>query len=122
MAKQTEINHGILSAALSGLEFEKARLEAAISEIKAELGHRAPGRPPKAQTNGAGGVAPKKRTMSASARKRIALAQKRRWAAFHKQTAEPAKPKRRMSAAGRKAIGEATRKRWAAYRKANANA
>ena len=48
------------------------------------------------------------RTMSAAARKRISLAQKKRWA---KQ--RTAKPKRTISAAGRKRIAAAQRARWA---------
>jgi hypothetical protein len=64
--------------------------------------------------------------MSAAARKRIALAQKKRWAAYKAghETKAPApksapKPKKRViSAAGRARIVAATKKRWAAYRKA----
>jgi len=116
-----------LQMALLGLESQKSKIDATIEEIRRQLGHRGPGRPPKAETNGAGEGAPKRRTMSAAARRRIALAQKRRWAAFHKQTAEPAKGaptkrRRTMSAAGRARIVAATKKRWAAYRKAKANA
>ena len=48
------------------------------------------------------------RTLSASARRRISLAQKARWA---KQKA--AKPKRMISAAGRRRIAAAQRARWA---------
>lgn len=122
MAKQPQIGQSLLTAALSGLEFERSRLDAVISEIRTELAQNAARRPAKPAPEGAEQAAPKKRTMSSSARRRIGLAQKRRWAAFHKHTAEPAKPKRKMSAKGRKAIAEATRKRWAAYRKAKANA
>jgi len=81
--------------ALVGYEAQKAKINAAIAEIQAQLGHRGPGRPRVA----ADGAAPAKRVMSAAARRRIAAAQ------------------RKLSAAGRKAIIEATRKRWAAYRK-----
>jgi hypothetical protein len=60
--------------------------------------------------------------MSASARHRIALAQKKRWAVYKaeqgaKVPAVKAK-KRVISAAGRARIVAATKKRWAAYRKA----
>jgi hypothetical protein len=59
--------------------------------------------------------------MSAAARKRIADAQRKRWAAMRERSGQPttvegARPKGRISAAGKKAIIEATRKRWAAYR------
>ncbi len=63
--------------------------------------------------------------MSASARRKIATAQKKRWAEYHK-TGAPAKAtaaakeapakKRKLSAAGRKRIIEATKKRWAEFR------
>jgi len=59
--------------------------------------------------------------MSAAARRRIALAQKKRWAAYKAAKGTPAKPKpqkRMLSAAGRARIVAATKKRWAAYRKA----
>src|ERR1035441_3146343 len=48
-----------------------------------------------------------KRTLSASARRRISLAQKKRWAK------QRAKPKRTISAAGRRRIAAAQRARWA---------
>jgi hypothetical protein len=48
----------------------------------------------------------KGRTMSASARRKISLAQKARWAK------QKARPKRTMSAAGRKRIAAAQRARW----------
>jgi hypothetical protein len=65
--------------------------------------------------------------MSASARRRIAAAQKKRWAEVRKEAevgmttktkSAPLRKKRRLSAAGRKAIIEATKKRWAAVRAA----
>jgi hypothetical protein len=55
------------------------------------------------------------RTMSASARKRISLAQKARWA---KAKGHAAKPKRTISAAGKKRIAAAQRARWAKFRAA----
>jgi len=53
-------------------------------------------------------------TMSASARKRMSLAQKARWAkrAANDQAGKT-KPKRTISAAGRKRIAAAQRARWA---------
>ena len=60
--------------------------------------------------------------MSAAGRKRIAEAQRKRWAAARQATnhdavaaAKPAK-KRTMSAAARKRIADAQKKRWAAVR------
>jgi hypothetical protein len=124
MAKESDTE--LLKAALFGYQVQSERLEATIADIKAQLGHRGPGRRPKVATNGSEQPAPKKRTMSASARKRIALAQKKRWATYHEQQSEPTKPakrkKRKMSAEGKARIAEATKARWEAYRKAKAKA
>ena len=55
-----------------------------------------------------------RRTLSASARKRISLAQKARWAKRNaKGHAVAKKPKRTMSAAARRKIAAAQRARWA---------
>jgi hypothetical protein len=118
MARQAGIEKDLLAMALLGYEAQKTWINAAISDIQAQLGHRAPGRPRATKD----GTAPKKHTMSAAGRKRIAAAQRKRWAAAKRQAKSAAKPakKRKMSAAARKRIGEATRKRWAAYRKAAA--
>jgi hypothetical protein len=53
------------------------------------------------------------RSLSASARKRISLAQKARWA---KAKGHAPKPKRTISAAGRRKIAAAQRARWAKVR------
>ena len=66
----------------------------------------------------------KRRRISAAKRKRIAEAQRTRWAAIKQQSApslqtvksEAPKRKRRLSAAGRKRIIEATKRRWALKR------
>jgi len=55
------------------------------------------------------------RTMSASVRKRMSLAQKARWA---KAKGHAPKSKRTISAAGRKRIAAAARARWAKFRAA----
>jgi hypothetical protein len=54
-------------------------------------------------------------TVSASARRRMSLAQKARWA---KAKGHAPKPKRTISAAGRKRIAAAQRARWAMVRAA----
>ncbi|MGA3078354.1 MAG: hypothetical protein ABSG56_32335 [Bryobacteraceae bacterium] len=107
-----------LHAALIGLQHTLAALEQRIAELRSQLG----GQPasPKAATAApeSGG---KKRTMSASARRRIGLAQKKRWAAFNAAKSKPAAPKpqkRVLSEEGKARIIAATRKRWAAFRKA----
>ena len=117
MAIRASEEHNLLSMALVGYEREKAKIEATIADIRAQLGLRGPGRPkalPAATEATAG-----RRTLSASARRRIAEAQRKRWAALKGNgKAATGKPKRRLSAAGRKAIIEATKKRWAAFHKA----
>ena len=65
-------------------------------------------------------AAPKKRTMSAAARARIASAQRARWAkARENGTARPAKgkKKRTMSPEARAKIAAAQKKRWAKQRR-----
>jgi len=77
----------ILEAALHGLESQREKLDDQISQVRAMLGGR-PGRParnhsaPAAQA--ANGASRRKRVLSPEARKRIAAAQKKRWAAFRK--------------------------------------
>jgi hypothetical protein len=104
------MDHDVLRMALVGYESERKRIDAAISELRARFS----GTDSKAPV----GSPPKRRTMSAAGRKRIAAAQRARWAAIKKSKAEPKTAKRKLSAAGRKAIIKATRKRWAAFRKA----
>lgn len=86
-----------LSAALEGLELQKQRIEEQIAMVRSLLGQQG-GRSTAAKSKGAAtksepSVAPlssskpsKKRVLSASARKRIAEAQKKRWAEFRKKS------------------------------------
>lgn len=113
----------LLEAAIVGFEFMRSEVERKIAELRGQIAGHEPSHP--VNTPGHGAVsAPKRRTMSASARRRIALAQKKRWAAQKAEsgrTATAAKPqKRAISAEGRARIIAATKKRWAAYRKAKA--
>jgi hypothetical protein len=110
LARKALVDQDLLAMALIGYKAEVARIEAAIANLKARLG--------KQPASGPAPKPPGKRTLSASARRRIAAAQKKRWAAIKQANAAPAKPKRKMSAAARKRIGDATRKRWADQRKA----
>lgn len=77
----------ILEAALQGLEAQKQKLDEQIAQVRGMMGTRA-GRPAKKSAGGESEGAPrrarKKRVLSAEARKRIAAAQKKRWAAFRK--------------------------------------
>jgi hypothetical protein len=82
--------------------------------------------------NGAGAATPvkatkPKHTLSASARRKISLAQKARWASVRKlsqpvvaiaKSTGSAPAKRKISAAGRKKMAAASRARWAAVRAA----
>ena len=87
-------DHSLLTAALEGLELQKQRIDEQIREVRSLLG-KAPGRRgrPPGSTNGSStaNTAPaSKRTggrLSAAARKRIAAAQKRRWAEYRKSAA-----------------------------------
>jgi hypothetical protein len=77
-----------LQMALVGYQIEKAKIEAKISEIQAQLkGKHAPvsavGRSEAAVAG--------KRYLSPAARRRIALAQKKRWAEHRKRAAQAAK-------------------------------
>jgi hypothetical protein len=86
-------NHSLLTAALEGLELQRQRIDEQIQEVRSLLG-KAPGRrgrPPgstnsAATSNGRGTKRPAVR-LSAAARKRIAAAQKRRWAEYRKTAA-----------------------------------
>ncbi|MBI4908407.1 MAG: hypothetical protein HY820_32580 [Acidobacteria bacterium] len=83
----------VLEAALQGLELQKQKLEEQIGHVRAMLGKRGPGRPKaNAPAPIVAAAAPaeaksarKPRVLSAAARKSIAMAQKRRWAEYHKQ-------------------------------------
>ncbi len=76
--KATVANADLLAAALEGLEAQKRRIEEQISQVQAMLGHRR-GRKPAAEP------------AEKPARKRIAAAQKRRWAEFRKKAAAEGK-------------------------------
>jgi hypothetical protein len=107
----------ILEAALIGFQHLRDQVEEKIAALRSRIGAPAATRL-KFSSNAEEGSAPKKRTMSASSRKRIALAQKKRWAAYKAEHGTPVKAKRVLSAAGRARIIAATKKRWAAFRKA----
>jgi len=83
-------NRSLLTAALEGLELQKQRINQQIEEVRTLLG-KTPGRRgrPPGSTNSAStnSSVASKRTgsrLSAAARKRIAAAQKRRWAEYRK--------------------------------------
>jgi len=105
------------TGAIEGLEQRKAAIERALAAL------REVDAPATAAQITAGGVteAPSvgRRKFTAAARKRMALAQKARWAKIKGETEplvaptpEPAKPKRRISPEGIQRIIAATKKRW----------
>jgi hypothetical protein len=69
------LDPAFLRAALIGYENQLAEIDKAMAEIRRQL-----------RTAGSGSPTPAKerRTMSSAARKRIAAAQKKRWAAYRK--------------------------------------
>lgn len=100
----------LLQAALIGYQHQLDQIEAKMAEIRGTLAGNSFG-------EAIAGLAsqPAKRGMSEAGRRRIAAAQRKRWAAVNAGK-QPAPKKRRISAAGRKRIADATRKRWAEYR------
>ena len=103
----------VITAAIEGFQAQTQRIDEQISELRAMLNGRQPTAAAAPQTT-------KRSTMSAAGRKRIAEAQRKRWAAL-KGASEPAmtqppKRRRRLSPAGRAAIVAALKKRWAEKR------
>jgi hypothetical protein len=98
-----QLDRSVLEMALIGYQRSLENIEEKIADIQRQLGIR----PPKAAASVTTGGAKPKRRMSAVARKRIALAQKRRWAAFH-QAEEPAPAKKTAvnQAAPKKAVAK----------------
>ncbi|HLK62477.1 MAG TPA: hypothetical protein VKU19_03500 [Bryobacteraceae bacterium] len=104
-------DYSLLEAALVGYQHQRELLTIKIAELQRQLGN----------ASSSAEEAPKKRSMNEAAKKRISLAQRKRWAEYHKSQGAPAK-QRQMSAEGRERIAEATRKRWAEFRAAKAAA
>ena len=108
----------IIVAAIEGFESQKRRIDSRIDELRQLLNGD---RTELATTSEAPA---RKRKVSAAGRRRMAAAQKARWARIKAEAepasspaaAKPERQKRKLSAAGRKAISEATKKRWAMKR------
>ena len=73
-------DQALLEAALIGYQHQLDQIEAKMADLRRQLGGKAPASAAKAPVTGSG----KKREMSAAARKRIAAAQKKRWAEYHR--------------------------------------
>lgn len=69
----------LLNAALIGLNSQLEGIDRQMAAVRAMLAGRAADNPA-----GAGKPARKRRPMSAATKKRMALAQRKRWAAYHK--------------------------------------
>ena len=108
---------------IDGLERRKAAIERALAALR-EVG--APETAAQVKPDGGAAAAPgTRRKFTAAASKRMALAQKARWAKIKGEiepatppAPEPAKPKRRISPEGIKRIIAATKKRWRLQRAA----
>jgi hypothetical protein len=93
----------IITAAIEGFEGQKLRLDAQIAELRQMLdGHPT-------ETVATPEAAPRKRKISAAARKRMAIGQKARWAKLRGESglsvvATPEPPKRKISAARKAAL------------------
>jgi len=113
-----KLTPAIITAAIDGFESQKRRIDDQIAELRAMLSGDS------IETAATPESAPKKRPkMSAAVRRKMALAQKTRWAKIRGEAeppapaqAEAAKPKRKISPEGMKKIIAATKKRWAAKR------
>jgi len=81
--KKTIENNELLEAALAGLQLKRQQIDEQIREVRALLGGTAGRRVPSA-------AAPKNGSsrLSPAARKRIAAAQKRRWAEYRKSASK----------------------------------
>ena len=102
----------IIIAAIVGFEAQKSQIDSQISELRSMLDGRRTGRAVTPSETGK-----RKRRFSAATRRKMAAAQRARYAKFE-QGSEPtqaatAKPKRKMSASARRRIAAAQRKRWA---------
>ena len=99
-----KLDSSILEMALVGLRAEAQGIEEQMAAIRKRLGIRGKSAALSVSTDGASPR--RRRQMSAAALRRISLAQKKRWAAFHKEqgkggtkTTTKAKAKRSLSPA-----------------------
>ncbi len=80
--KQPVADHLLLQAALEGLELQKQRIDEQIAHVRSRLGGSEPRKATAAPAKVA--VVRKRRELSPAARRRIAAAQKKRWAEYRK--------------------------------------
>jgi hypothetical protein len=87
----TAMDESLLTAALHGLEAERARIDERIAYVRSLMSKRGRGRPPKAEIE----PVAKKRGLTAAGRRRLAELMRQRWAA--KRTAAQAKARKKKS-------------------------
>jgi hypothetical protein len=98
---------------VKGLSAFVSQLRATRTNLVNELHHVDAALSVLGKLHGGSNYTKPRHTLSAAGRKRISLAQKKRWA---KAKGRASKPKRTISAAGRKRIAAAQRARWARVR------
>ena len=101
---------GVTMANLAGLAGFVSKLKVVRTNLVSELRHVDAALSVLGKLSGGSSYTKRGHTVSASARKRMSLAQKARWA---KAKGHAPKPKRTISAAGRRRIAAAQRARWA---------
>jgi len=115
-----KLNHTVIEAAIAGFAQQKLQIDTQIAELRAMLSSG----PTETATATPEATPGKHKKFSAASRRRMALAQKERWAKIRGEVTPPApavempKPKRKFSAAGRAAIVAANKKMWARRRAA----
>jgi hypothetical protein len=108
----TKLTTEIITAAILGFEEQKRHIDTKMAELRAMLS----GRPAESAARPEGTPRKRKR-FSAASRRKMAMAQKARWAKLRSES-EPAAPakarkaKRQISEEGMKRIIAATKKRW----------
>ena len=114
-----KLTEEIINAAIEGFKARKTHLNQQISDLRGMLESDS------AQAGTAAKPASRKRgRMSAAGRRRIAMAQKARWARVRGESkpesvkVKTRKPKRRISEEGMKRIIAATKRRWRLQRAA----
>ena|ERR1017187_1509416 len=107
-----KLTNEIITAAILGFEQQKTHIDAKIAELRALL----PGGPAESATTPEAPTR-KRKKFSAASRRRMAMAQKARWAKIKGESestapAKAPKAKRRISKEGMARIIAATKKRW----------
>lgn len=94
MARKSSVNDiSLLEAALEGLELQRKRIDEQITHVRSLLGKR-PG--VKSSVSSVPVSTGQKRKLSPAARRRIAAAQKKRWAEYRKNAASNSSRKPRV--------------------------